>query len=53
MRNLCIDSWRGAAEASDRLEFVTIPRSRLFVMFDQPEELDRALESFLRRKTGH
>jgi len=53
MRNLCIDSWRGAAGASDRLEFVMIPRSRLFIMFDQPVELDRVLESFLRRQTGH
>jgi pimeloyl-ACP methyl ester carboxylesterase len=53
MRNLCIDSRRGAAEASDRLEFVTIPRSRLFIMFDQPEDLDRTLESLLRRKAGH
>ena len=50
MRNLCLDSWRGAAELSDRLEFVTIPRSRLFVMDDQPEELDRVVEEFLRRK---
>jgi len=53
MRNLCIDSWRGATEASDRVEFVTIARSRLFIMYDQPEELDRVLESFLRRKAGH
>ena len=49
MRSLCLDSWRGAAELSDRLEFVTIPRSRLFVMYDQPDELDRAVEQFLRR----
>jgi N-formylmaleamate deformylase len=47
MRNLTGDSWRGAAERSDRLQFVTIPRSRLFVMFDQPEELDRVMASFL------
>lgn len=52
MRNLCLDSWRGAAEASDRLEFVTIPQSRLFIMYDQPEELHRVVERFLRRKTG-
>jgi pimeloyl-ACP methyl ester carboxylesterase len=50
MRNLCIDSWRGMAEANNRLEFVTIPRSRLFIMFDEPEELNRALASFLSRK---
>ena len=49
MRNLTADSWRGAKERSDRLQFVTIPRSRLFVMFDRPEELDRVVESFLQR----
>ena len=52
MRNLCLDSWHGAAEANDRLEFVTIPRSRLFIMYDQPEELDRAVQRFLRRRGG-
>jgi pimeloyl-ACP methyl ester carboxylesterase len=50
MRNLCLDSWRGAADASDRLEFVTVPRSRLFIMYDQPEELDRTVDRFLRRR---
>lgn len=55
MRNLCIDSWKGAAELSTNLEFVTIARSRLFVMFDQPEELDSAIERFFElrsRKEG-
>ena len=52
MRNLCLDSWRGAAEASDRLEFVTIPQSRLFIMYDQPEELQRVVDRFLRRNAG-
>lgn len=50
MRNLCHDSWSGAAEASDRLEFVTVPQARLFIMYDQPEELERAIEPFLRRQ---
>lgn len=50
MRSLCLDSWSGAAAASDRLEFVTIPRSRLFVMYDQPEALDLAIARFLRRQ---
>lgn len=50
MRNLCLDSWRGATATSDRLEFVTIPQSRLFIMYDQPEELDRVLQRFLQ---GH
>jgi len=52
MRNLCLDSWRAATEASARLELVTIPGSRLFVMYDQPEELDRALAGFLQRTGG-
>jgi pimeloyl-ACP methyl ester carboxylesterase len=47
MRNLCVDSWRGAA--GDRLEFVTISGSRLFVMFDKPDELDQALAAFFKR----
>ena len=50
MRNLCLDSWRGMAEASDRLEFVTIPQSRLFVMYDQPEELKRVMDRFMLRR---
>jgi pimeloyl-ACP methyl ester carboxylesterase len=50
MRNLCLDSWRGAAETSDRLQFVTIPKSRLFIMYDQPEELDRVVGRFLQQK---
>ncbi|HMV87096.1 MAG TPA: alpha/beta hydrolase [Blastocatellia bacterium] len=46
MRNSCIDSWKGAAELSNRLEFVTIPKSRLFIQHDQPEALDRAIAAF-------
>lgn len=49
MRNLCLDSWRGTVGANDRLQFVTIPRSRLFIMYDQPEELQRVLMGFLKR----
>jgi pimeloyl-ACP methyl ester carboxylesterase len=49
MRNLCHDSWKGAMESSDRLEFVTIPRSRLFIMYDQPDALNQAVEQFLQR----
>jgi len=47
MRSLCVESWRGAREANNRIELTTIPQSRLFVMFDQPEALDRAIEAFL------
>lgn len=50
MRNLCLDSWKGVTTLSPRLQFVTIPQSRLFVMFDQPDALDRALGSFLQRR---
>ncbi len=49
MRSLCHDSWRGAAEASDRVEMVTVGGSRLFVMHDQPDELDRVIGGFLQR----
>jgi pimeloyl-ACP methyl ester carboxylesterase len=49
MRSLCIDSWKEAAGATDRLEFATIPRSRLFIMHDQPEDLDRVVGRFLKR----
>jgi pimeloyl-ACP methyl ester carboxylesterase len=49
MRNLCIDSWRGARDANSRLEFITVAESRLFVMYDRPEALDRALDAFLGR----
>lgn len=52
MRNLCLDSWRGTPGIKDRLEFVTIRQSRLFVMYDRPEELHQAVEGFLRRKIG-
>lgn len=47
MRNSCIDSWKGAAELNQRLAFVTIPKSRLFIQYDQPEALDRAIAAFL------
>jgi pimeloyl-ACP methyl ester carboxylesterase len=46
MRNSCIDSWKGAAELNNRLTFVTIPKSRLFIQYDQPEALDRAIAAF-------
>jgi len=49
MRNLCIDSWRGARDVNSRLEFITVAESRLFIMYDQPEALDRALDAFLAR----
>lgn len=49
MRSSCVDSWNGAAELSNRLEFVTIPQSRLFIQYDQPAALDRAIAAFLNK----
>lgn len=49
MRNLVIDSWQGAERLSPHLSFVTLPQSRLFAMFDQPEALDRVIGEFLGR----
>jgi pimeloyl-ACP methyl ester carboxylesterase len=50
MRNLCLDSWADVRGTNPRLEIVTIPHSRLFIMFDQPEVLDRELARFLGRR---
>jgi pimeloyl-ACP methyl ester carboxylesterase len=46
MRDLCLRSWEGVP-LSDSIETVTIPGSRLFVMYDRPEELDRAVSTFI------
>jgi pimeloyl-ACP methyl ester carboxylesterase len=48
MRDLCLRSWEGLP-LSDSVETVTIQGSRLFVMYDRPEELDRAVNGFLER----
>lgn len=52
MRNLCLDSWNGAKELNSKIEFVSIPQSRLFIMFDQPAALDETIERFLDRSAG-
>ncbi len=49
MRNNCIDSWKGAAALNSRLEFATVPSSRLFIMHDQPVALDSILTGFFQR----
>lgn len=49
MRNLAVDSWSAVEQTTPRLSVVTIPRSRLFVMFDQPDALDRVIGDFLAR----
>jgi pimeloyl-ACP methyl ester carboxylesterase len=52
MRNLTLDSWRGAESLSDRLSFVRIAGARLFIMHDRPAELDGAIARFLERSQG-
>jgi len=47
MRDLTVDSWTGAAALSNRLSFVRIPNSRLFIMYDNPDALDREIARFL------
>jgi len=49
MRDLCVESWSRVRDVNDRLEFVSIPESRLFIMYDRPDALDRAVDTFLRR----
>jgi pimeloyl-ACP methyl ester carboxylesterase len=50
MKNLCVDSWRGVEKTgTGTLEFATVAGSRLFVMYDKPEELDSVIRSFLER----
>ncbi len=49
MRNLCLDSWKGADTLNPALEFATIPLSRLFIMHDRPAELDSVVNAFLAR----
>jgi pimeloyl-ACP methyl ester carboxylesterase len=49
MRDLCLKSWEGVA-LSDAIETATISGSRLFVMYDRPEELDLAVSRFLGRR---
>lgn len=51
MVNLTHDSWRGAPD-TPRIRFVTIPGSRLFIQYDQPEALDRELRRFLAEPGG-
>jgi len=50
MRSLCVGSWRDAHGINARISFATIPQSRLFVMDDQPEKLDRAIRVFLEKR---
>jgi pimeloyl-ACP methyl ester carboxylesterase len=47
MRNLCLDSWKVAEKASEKIEVSTISGSRLFIIYDKPDELDRVVRTFL------
>lgn len=47
MRAYCIGSWEGSA--APIYEVVKVPHSRLFVMYDRPEILDRAIAEVLAR----
>lgn len=40
-------SWDGVEEKSDRIEVETIADSRVFIMDDQPEQLNEAVERFV------
>lgn len=48
MHNLCIDTWKEAI-ATGRFEVASVSGSRLFVMYDKPEELDAITKRFLQR----
>lgn len=48
MRAKCHDSWDGVEKLSDKITIQTIEDSRVFIMDDQPEKLDEAIERFLR-----
>jgi pimeloyl-ACP methyl ester carboxylesterase len=47
MDDLCHASWRGVEGRVPAVEFVTVPQSRLFIMYDQPDALDRVIDRFL------
>lgn len=48
MRDLCLKAWDGIP-LSDSIETATIAGSRLFVMYDRPDELDAAINRFLEK----
>jgi pimeloyl-ACP methyl ester carboxylesterase len=47
MRSYCDWSWSGVQNLDAPVTFTTIAGSRLFIMDDQPEELDRTIRTFL------
>ncbi len=50
MRAFCHDSWKGVENLSDMIAIQTIEDSRVFIMDDQPEKLDQAVEAFLAKR---
>jgi pimeloyl-ACP methyl ester carboxylesterase len=51
MKGFTVDSWSGVAAQPGMVEFRTIAGTRLFVMQDKPDELDRVVDEFLQRLT--
>ena len=47
MQATCHDSWQGVEDRSTVIRMRTIEDSRVFIMDDQPEKLDAAIEEFL------
>lgn len=49
MKTFCHDSWEGVEAMSEKITMRTIPDSRVFIMDDQPQTLDREVDRFLSR----
>lgn len=49
MRSLTHDSWRGVDTTTAPIAFATVPGARLFVMYDNPEDVAREIAPFLSR----
>jgi pimeloyl-ACP methyl ester carboxylesterase len=47
MRGFVHGTWDGVEELSDQISVAAVKDSRVFIMDDQPEELDRVVEAFL------
>ena len=52
MRAFCHDSWKGVEDLSDMITIQTIEDSRVFIMDDQPEKLDQAIDAFLTKRNA-
>lgn len=47
MEAFCLSGWDGAALTNPRIRMEAIPQSRVCMWFDQPQQFDDALKSFL------